>query len=278
MSQYDSCDTKLKQGDRTLGSDSGAGGPLVPAVLKVGGRTLLAAGGRLDASRIQRRVRVIARALVPGRRLAVVVGGGGSHLFVEPARACGVSDGACDTIGMVVCRIAAEILLCALRQHTQQVYERVAASLGEVDAALSMREAVVIACLPGSAASQDSTAAIVAEHLKADCLVFLKSYDLAQSMHVRPIGGRGVATVYFRDLVEQAWRLSESAAQRPLIDVMALRVIQRTLFRTYFLAERYFAQFPPWLIANRPATITELTRSSFQAQHAAGTRRLKGVE
>lgn len=204
-------------------------------VLKVGGRTLLCKDGLFSADRVHSVAKACYQMLNVYNRIIVVVGAAGAHHYIDVARQAHASDGECDEIGIAITAIAAKNVLYALRFLKVRVYPKVPTSLDDIDIALDNYQVVVVGPINGSAVSSDSTAAILAEHVGAKILIILK-VGVRNIQHlVRKRSSEKKNAVQLKDLMKVISTGTERAGDRPILDIMALRVFQRTSYRIFIL-------------------------------------------
>jgi uridylate kinase len=165
--------------------------------------------------------------------VGVVVGGGGVALdYIETARSLGANEVQLDRLGIDVSRINARLLLAALgptaAPSPAHDYETAGAALrrGEV--------AVMGGVAPGQ--TTDAVAAVLAEDVGADLLVFATSTD---GVYDADPNEDDAAEKYDRlspaDLVELVAPMSRDAGAAAPVDLFAAKLIQRANLRAVVL-------------------------------------------
>lgn len=230
-------------------------------VLKIGGRTLLGADGELSETRISNIIDICEKLINRNNRLVVIVGGAGAHHFIDAARQFYASDGECDEIGIAITNVAARIMLIAFKNSALRIFPAVVTALDVLDIALENHNLTVVGSLQGATVSSDSTAAIIAEHVSAKLLLIVKEkLDIVHRIS-KGQDNTEKRTVFLVDLMEMLQTMPEKAGYRPIMDFMALRILQRTIFRTYLVQYKSLGEFHLHLSGAKEIEHYEIIRS-----------------
>ncbi|HYA83066.1 MAG TPA: UMP kinase [Candidatus Bathyarchaeia archaeon] len=164
----------------------------------------------------------------------VVVTGGGkiARHYINIARSLGSDEANLDIIGIEVSRLNAKLLISALGE---QVYSRVPKNLEEVAIAAASGQIVIAGGLhPGQ--STNATSALIAETVKAS--KFLNATDVDGIYDSDPKKNRD-AKLFERITIKECMEIlgseSSMAGKYELIDIVALKVIERSRIPTWVL-------------------------------------------
>ena len=204
-------------------------------VIKIGGRPLLQAPAfdKIDTGFL-RTVCTFSKslALATTSRLILVPGGACAHLFVEAARAFGASESECDRIGICVTTAVGYIFLDALKQAGADPYP---ALINTPEALDDAKEHTFSVAAPGrfQAISSDSLSALIAEHCGGTLVIVKRALgeDIRELLHSEK-GSRWLA---IQDLMANAIRKPARACQHPFLDILSLKIIERSRFPSSIL-------------------------------------------
>jgi uridylate kinase len=164
----------------------------------------------------------------------IVVTGGGkiARHYIDIARGLGSDEANLDIIGIEVSRLNAKLLISALGE---QVYPQVPKDLEEVAIAAASGQIVIAGGLhPGQ--STNATSALIAETVKAS--KFLNATDVDGIYDSDPKRNRN-AKLFERITIKECMEIlgseSSMAGKYELIDIVALKVIERSRIPTWVL-------------------------------------------
>jgi uridylate kinase len=164
----------------------------------------------------------------------IVVTGGGkiARHYINIARSLGSDEANLDIIGIEVSRLNAKLLISALGE---QVYSQVPKNLEEVAIAAASGQIVISGGLhPGQ--STNATSALIAETVKAS--KFLNATDVDGIYDSDPKKNRE-AKLFERITIKECMEIlgneSSMAGKYELIDIVALKVIERSRIPTWVL-------------------------------------------
>ncbi|MGC2573595.1 MAG: UMP kinase [Candidatus Nitrosopolaris sp.] len=164
----------------------------------------------------------------------IVVTGGGkiARHYINIARSLGSDEANLDIIGIEVSRLNAKLLISALGE---QVYSQIPKNLGEVAIAAASGQIVIAGGLhPGQ--STNATSALIAETVKAS--KFLNATDVDGIYDSDPRKNRD-AKLFERITIKECMEIlrneSSMAGKYELIDIVALKVIERSRIPTWVL-------------------------------------------
>lgn len=164
----------------------------------------------------------------------IVVTGGGkiARHYINIARSLGSDEANLDIIGIEVSRLNAKLLISALGE---QVYSQIPKNLEEVAIAAASGQIVIAGGLhPGQ--STNATSALIAETVKAS--KFLNATDVDGIYDSDPRKNRD-AKLFERITIKECMEIlrneSSMAGKYELIDIVALKVIERSRIPTWVL-------------------------------------------
>jgi uridylate kinase len=164
----------------------------------------------------------------------IVVTGGGkiARHYINIARSLGTDEANLDIIGIEVSRLNAKLLISALGE---QVYSKIPKNLEEVAIAAASGQIVIAGGLhPGQ--STNATSALIAETVKAS--KFLNATDVDGIYDSDPRKNRD-AKLFERITIKECMEIlrneSSMAGKYELIDIVALKVIERSRIPTWVL-------------------------------------------
>jgi len=162
----------------------------------------------------------------------VVAGGGVSaREYIKIAREFGANETFCDYIGIAVTRINAKLLISALKDaYPEPFLDYREAAMAKVSGGTELI-AVMGGVSPGY--TTDTVAAILAEYVNADLLLYLTSVDGVYEADPRQYpGARKYARVTPQELVAITMKEVLKAGSRIVIDPVAAKIIERSRIKT----------------------------------------------
>ena len=178
----------------------------------------------------------LARELHKKHELAIVTGGGKTaRKYIESAREFGASEVFCDLIGIEATRLNAMLLSAAIGPEANM--EPPKDHLEALKALDSKKIVVMGGTEPGH--STDAVAALLAEYMKAD--LFINASDVDGVYDKDPKKDRSAKRydkITAEQLVDMIKTKSVGAGRYELIDIVAVKVIQRSRIKTIFLSGR----------------------------------------
>ena len=165
-----------------------------------------------------------------GIKTAVVTGGGEiARKYIKMARKIGCDESTLDEIGIAISRINAKTFSIGLGDLA---FPKVPLTLEEAELALSSGKIPVIGGYhPGF--STNAVAALTAERLKADLFVNATDvdgiYDMNPKLHKN---ARKLDEIRINELIKMLSLEGYKAGEYELMDLVALKVIQRSKIRT----------------------------------------------
>lgn len=169
-------------------------------------------------------------------RLAIVVGGGKTaRKYIEPARMFGASELSCDLIGIDATRMNARLLIAAIGDCANKEPPK-----NQIEAAreLELKKIVVMGGTdPGH--STDAVAALLAEYIKADLFINASNVDgIFDCDPKKNRDARMLDKISPDKLIELIKHNSSGAGRYELVDLMAVKIIQRSKIPAIFLNGR----------------------------------------
>ncbi len=199
-------------------------------VISLGGSVL---APELDPDRVAAYAEVIESLAEEGCELGVVVGGGGvARDYITAARELGANEVQLDQLGIDVTRINARLLISALGPETQPVPSLDYDAAGE---AIRRGDVSVMGGItPGQ--TTDAVAAIFAEHVDADLLIYATSADGVYDADPKadPDAVK-FTTMSPADLVDIVVPMSRNAGSSAPVDILAAKLIERSSMRSLVL-------------------------------------------
>jgi uridylate kinase len=167
-------------------------------------------------------------------KLVIVTGGGdNARRYIEAARALGASEVICDQIGIMVSRLNANLLIIALKDIA---FPSIPKSIEELKDCFSFNKIVVMGGLqPGQ--STDAVAAIAAEAIKADMLIYAKDVDGVytgdpnKNQYAKKIEQVSIKKLLSLVIEDKVW-----AGKYELIDLVAIKLIERSKIPTWIIS------------------------------------------
>ncbi|MEM4175825.1 MAG: UMP kinase [Candidatus Nitrosocaldus sp.] len=162
----------------------------------------------------------------------IIIAGGGkeARLYIDAARALGADESSLDEIGIEVSRLNARLLSYAIGMDI--VYPSIPTNLEEVSIASSTGMVVVAGGLhPGQ--STNATSALIAERVNAK--LFINATDVEGIYTSDPRvhkDARLLKRVSVNELLSMLGRESFNAGTYELMDIVALKIIQRSRIPT----------------------------------------------
>jgi len=168
---------------------------------------------------------------LPGNIQPVVITGGGSiaRLYINFARNLGQDEASLDLIGIAISRINAKLLIASLGSYA---YPEVPQSLDEVGRFIESNKIVVSGGLhPGQ--STNATSALIAEKTRAS--EFINATDVKGIYDSDPRKNKDARLyekIELNKLLNMLLKESSMAGEYDLLDIVALKVIERSKIKT----------------------------------------------
>jgi uridylate kinase len=187
-------------------------------VISLGGSVMVP--NEIDKDYIQKFAK-LARELHKKHQLAIVTGGGRTaRKYIEPAREFGASEVFCDLIG-----IGAEANMEPPKDHMDALK---ALDFGKI--------AVMGGTEPGH--STDAVAALFAEYMRADLFINVSDIDGVYDKDPKKNkDAKRLEKLSIDGLVDMIKGKSVGAGKYELIDILAVKVIQRSKIKTIFISK-----------------------------------------
>ncbi len=165
---------------------------------------------------------------------SIVIAGGGpiARLYIKIARELGYDEASLDQIGIIISRLNARLLLAALKDNA---YPKVPEDLDEIlIAALSNKVIVTGGLQVGQ--STNATAALIAEKVKAELFINTTDVEGIYSSDPRKDkSARLLNNVTVKQIRELLIDESSAAGEYDLMDIVALKIIERSSIRTHII-------------------------------------------
>ncbi|MDR4511271.1 MAG: UMP kinase [Nitrososphaeraceae archaeon] len=161
----------------------------------------------------------------------VVIAGGGSiaRYYIQIARNLGLDESSLDLIGIDVSRLNAKLLISSLGEYA---YPNVPKSLDEISNFVVSNKIIVSGGLhPGQ--STNATAALIAEKIRAK--EFINATDVNGIYDMDPRKNKSAKLyekITLKECVDMLLNGSSMAGEYDLMDIVALKVIERSAINT----------------------------------------------
>ncbi|MEM4546241.1 MAG: UMP kinase [Nitrososphaerota archaeon] len=204
-------------------------------VLKLSGH-LVSSGDRINYQLIADYAKLL-RELYDGKSKWVVVVGGGdvARRYVDAARALGADEVMCDEVATIITRANARLMATCLGNIAQQ---RIPTSTEELRELATDGKIVVMGGLqPGQ--STIAVAALAASVIKAERLIITTDVDgiYTSDPKVDP-NAKPLPKVLLSELSKMVAELPQTAGKYPLIDNLAIAILQRSKIPCLYLNGR----------------------------------------
>jgi uridylate kinase len=168
--------------------------------------------------------------LTPHVQLIVITGGGSiARLYINFARKLGLDEAGLDLLGIAISRVNAKLLIASLGHYA---YPEVPTSLDDVDRFVESNKIIVSGGLhPGQ--STNATSALIAEKTRASA--FINATDVNGIYDSDPRKNKNAqlfAKIELSKLLNILLKESSMAGEYDLLDIVALKVIERSKIRT----------------------------------------------
>ena len=161
----------------------------------------------------------------------IVVAGGGAiaRTYISHARAAGADESTLDELGIDISRLNARLLIHPLGRHA---HAHPPETLREAERAADTGKIIVAGGLyPGQ--STNGTAALIAERLRADEFINATDVDaIYDSDPNKNSGAKKLSRIAIADLRSMLVHEGSMAGGYDLMDIIALKVIERSRIRT----------------------------------------------
>ena len=201
-------------------------------VISLGGSVMVP--DEIDKDYIQKFAK-LARELHKKHQLAIVTGGGRTaRKYIEPAREFGASEVFCDLIGIGATRLNARLLSAAIGAEANMEPPK-----DHMDALKALdfgKIAVMGGTEPGH--STDAVAALFAEYMRADLFINVSDIDGVYDKDPKKNkDAKRLDRLSIDGLVDMIKSKSVGAGKYELIDILAVKVIQRSKIKTIFISK-----------------------------------------
>jgi uridylate kinase len=178
----------------------------------------------------------LARDLAKKHEIAIVSGGGRTaRKYIEPAREYGATEYFCDRIGISATRLNAMLLSAAIGPDASLDPPK-----DQTEALKELRSKKIVVMggtEPGH--STDAVAALLAECMKAD--LFINASDIDGIYDKDPKKNKDakrLEKMTADDLLDKVKGKAMGAGKYELVDILAVKVVQRSKLKTIFLSGR----------------------------------------
>ena len=163
-------------------------------------------------------------------QLIVITGGGSiARLYINFARKLGLDEASLDLLGIAISRVNAKLLIASLGHYA---YPEVPMSLDDVARFVESNKIIVSGGLhPGQ--STNATSALIAEKTRAS--EFINATDVNGIYDSDPRKNKNAhlfAKIELHKLLNMLLKESSMAGEYDLLDIVALKVIERSKIRT----------------------------------------------
>lgn len=198
--------------------------PGMPTVVNVGGSVLAPS---LESNRFDEYAKALST--LEGEVFVVVGGGGAAREYIGVARGLGANEAVSDKIGIDVTRLNARLLISAMGSDA---YPEPPEDYQDAESAMALgRKVVMGGVAPGQ--STDAVAAILAEYVDADRLVFATSvpgiFERDPKAHE---GAELIEEMSPSELVELVMKMDIKAGSKSPVDPLAAKIIERSRITT----------------------------------------------
>jgi uridylate kinase len=168
--------------------------------------------------------------LANNAQLIVITGGGSiARLYIKFARKLGLDEASLDLLGIAISRVNAKLLIASLGNYA---YPEIPQSLDEVGMFMESNKIIVSGGLhPGQ--STNATSALIAEKTRAS--EFINATDVNGIYDSDPRKNKNAhlfAKIELDKLLNMLLKESSMAGEYDLLDIVALKVIERSKIRT----------------------------------------------
>jgi uridylate kinase len=168
--------------------------------------------------------------LTPNAQLIVITGGGSiARLYINFARKLGLDEASLDLLGIAISRVNARLLMASLGHYA---YPEVPRSLDDVGKFVESNKIIVSGGLhPGQ--STNATSALIAEKTRAS--EFINATDVNGIYDSDPRKNKNAKLfekIELGKLLNILLKESSMAGEYDLLDIVALKVIERSKIRT----------------------------------------------
>ncbi len=172
----------------------------------------------------------ILTSLTPNVQLIIITGGGRiARLYINFARKLGLDEASLDLLGISISRVNAKLLIASLGHYA---YPEVPISLDDVGRFVESNKIIVSGGLhPGQ--STNATSALIAEKTRAS--EFINATDVNGIYDSDPRKNKNAqlfAKIELSKLLHILLKESSMAGEYDLLDIVALKVIERSKIRT----------------------------------------------
>lgn len=161
--------------------------------------------------------------------VGTVVGGGETaRNYIEIAKDMGASQPVCDELGITSTHLNA-LLLSSGTEKSSFVRDHRKA----IEVLSNGKSPIMGGTVPGH--TTDAVAAVLAEYIDADFLVYATNVDGVYTMDPKKEGAERLETISPRDLIDIAIKDKRKAGGSAVVDILAARFIERSNIKTLVL-------------------------------------------
>lgn len=167
-------------------------------------------------------------------KLVIITGGGElARKYIKTIRELGASEAFCDQIGIMVSRLNASLLIAALKDIAFPSIPKNIEELKEYF--LSNKIIVMGGFQPGQ--STDAVAALSAETIKADFLIYAKDVDGVYTKDPnKDPSAKKIEQISIKELLKLVINNKVWAGEYELIDLVAVKIIERSKIPTWIVS------------------------------------------
>ncbi len=221
-------------------------------VLKLSGH-LISSNGRIDYQLMAEYAKLLAKLYEGKGKWIVVVGGGEiARRYVDTARALGADEVMCDEVAILVTRANARLMAACLGDVAQQ---RIPASTEELrELAVDGKIVVMGGLQPGQ--STVAVAALAASVIRAERLIVTTDVGgiYTSDPKVDP-SAKPLPQVSLSQLSKMVAELPQTAGKYPLIDNLAISILQRSRITCVYLNGRKLDDVKKAIMGERVGTL-----------------------
>lgn len=210
----------------------------MPVVVNVGGSVLAPSPG---SDRFQEYAEALST--IQEDVFVVVGGGGAARDYISIARGLGANEAVCDKIGIDVTRLNARLLISALGRRA---YPEPPENYQAAEAAMAAHGQFVVMGGVAPGQSTDAVAAILAEYVDAEKLIFATSvpgiFERDPNTHPE---AEMIPEISPSDLVDLVMRIEIKAGSKSPVDPLATKIIERSRINARVLGGE-----DPWTVVD----------------------------
>jgi len=204
-------------------------------VISLGGSTIFK-DSEIDHNFIEKLSKLLVKLQRENFKFGVVTGGGiVARKYISALRNLKASETICDIAGIKISRVNALLLSAAIKANNGNA---TLLPCADFNSALEAIESGKIAVMGGTEPghSTDAVAALLAEFVKADLFINASDVDYIYDKDPKKYrDAKKLEKVPINKLLELTSKNSIEAGKFPLMDILAVKIIERSKIRTIFL-------------------------------------------